>query len=206
MPKVCLIDYGSGNVHSARKALMRVAESAHDVVLSGDPDVIASADRLVLPGVGAFAACMARLSAQDGVVDAMNEAVAKGRPFLGICVGMQLLADRGLEHGETGGLGLIGGTVRRLETGALKSPHMGWNDVRARGQRHPLLPPDGDAYFVHSFVFEPEDDAVIAATAEYGEPVPALIARGNVAGTQFHPEKSQAYGLALLSNFLEWRP
>ncbi|WP_031551252.1 imidazole glycerol phosphate synthase subunit HisH [Parvularcula oceani] len=209
MSVVCLIDYGSGNVHSARKALLHAASEAgrgQEVVLSSDPETIRSADRLVLPGVGAFASCMGRLEAADGVIAALREAVSSGRPFLGICVGMQLLADRGLEHGDTKGLGLIGGTVRPLETGALASPHMGWNTVAPAGAPHPLLPPEGDAYFVHSYCFDPADPSDVAAECDYGERFPAMVARGNVAGTQFHPEKSQGFGLSLLRNFLEWRP
>ena len=205
MRTCCLIDYGSGNVHSARKALMH-ANADHDVVLSGDPDVITRADRVVLPGVGAFASCIGRLREADGVIEAIGAFVASGRPFLGICVGMQLMADRGEEHGGADGLGLIAGTVRRLDTKGLASPHMGWNDVRAVRGGHAVLPPDGDAYFVPSYAYEPEDEAVIAATADYPAPFPAMIARDNLVGTQFHPEKSQTYGLALLANFLEWSP
>lgn len=206
MQTCCLIDYGSGNVHSARKALMRAGEGKHDVVLSGDPAVIAAADHVVLPGVGAFGSCMKRLAAAGGVIDAIGHFAASGKPFLGICVGMQLMADFGEEHGGAAGLGLIGGKVLSLDTGDLPCPHMGWNDVRAVGERHPILPPDGDAYFVHSFAYEPSDDGVVAATTDYPTPFPAMIARDNLVGTQFHPEKSQGYGLALLGNFLEWRP
>ena len=208
MQTLALIDYGSGNLHSAEKALSRVAAERGDaveVVVTDDPDVILRADRIVLPGVGAFGACRQALGARDGVIEAMTEAVQqKGRPFLGICVGMQLLATRGLEYGEHQGLGWIPGEVRPLAAPALKIPHMGWNDVRARG--HDLLPPDGDAYFVHSYHFAPEDEDVIAATCSYGEEFPAAIISGNVAGVQFHPEKSQGYGLALLGNFIEWSP
>ena len=206
MQTCCLIDYGSGNVHSARKALALAGGGAHDVVLSADPEVIARADRVVLPGVGAFASCMRRLRGAGGVVDAIRTFAASGRPFLGICVGMQLMADEGEEHGPTPGLGLVAGRVTKLDTGALPSPHMGWNDVRARGARHPVLPGDADAYFVHGYAFEPADDAVVAASADYPAPFPAVIARGNLVGTQFHPEKSQAYGLDLLSRFLGWAP
>ena len=206
MQTCCLIDYGSGNVHSARKALALAGGGAHAVTLSGDPDVIARADRVVLPGVGAFASCVGRLRAADGVVDAIADFARTGRPFLGICVGMQLMATRGEEHGGADGLGLIAGQVRKLDTGGLPSPHMGWNDVTAREPRHPVLPPDGNAYFVHSYAYEPDDDAVIAATADYPAPFPAMIAQGNLVGTQFHPEKSQGFGLALLAGFLEWSP
>ena len=206
MQTCCLIDYGSGNVHSARKALAHVGGGRHEVLLSSDPDVIARADRVVLPGVGAFASCMGRLSEADGVIDAIRAFVGTGRPFLGICVGMQLMADEGEEHGGAKGLGLITGRVTKLDTAGLPSPHMGWNDVRAAGPRHPILPPDGDAYFVHAYAYEPDDPSVVAATADYPAPFPAMIARDALVGTQFHPEKSQAYGLALLRNFLEWSP
>lgn len=206
MSTVCLVDYGSGNVHSARKALVRAAEGRHEVIQSGAAEHLLRADRIVLPGVGAFAACAQRLRAQSETHQALMEAAARGTPLLGICVGMQLLADKGLEHGETAGLGLIPGTVVPLDTGGLKSPHMGWNTVGATGAPHPLLPADGDAYFVHSYRFAPQDEADIAAVCRYGETFPAMVARGTVAGTQFHPEKSQAYGLALLAHFLEWRP
>ena len=205
MRTCCLIDYGSGNVHSARKALALAGGGAHAVALTPDPDAIARADRVVLPGVGAFAGCMARLRAADGVTEAIHAFAATGRPFLGICVGMQLMADAGEEHGGARGLGLIPGRVAKLETEGLASPHMGWNDVRATAP-HPVLPPDGDAYFVHSFAYRPNDPDVIAATTDYPRPFPAAIARGNLFGTQFHPEKSQDYGLALLANFLKWSP
>ena len=206
MRTCCLIDYGSGNVHSARKALLRAGDGAHEVRLTGDPEAILGADRVVLPGVGAFASCARRLRAADGLVEAIAEYAASGRPFLGICVGMQLMADEGEEHGGAKGLGLIAGRVVRLDTGGLPAPHMGWNDVRAAGGGHPILPEDGDAYFVHSYAFAPQDPSVVAATADYPEAFPAMIAEGNLVGTQFHPEKSQAYGLALLAGFLEWSP
>ncbi|RFB05183.1 imidazole glycerol phosphate synthase subunit HisH [Parvularcula marina] len=208
MQTVALIDYGSGNLHSAEKALSSVAEegaSAARICVTSSPKEILKADRIVLPGVGAFGACMAALSARDGVIDALREAVLdKGAPFLGICVGMQLLASRGFEHGEHQGLGWIAGSVRALKAEGLKIPHMGWNDVQAK--EHALFPPDGDAYFVHSFCFDAEDPADIAATATYGETFPAAIIRKNIAGVQFHPEKSQTYGLSLLGNFLNWEP
>ena len=207
MASVLLLDTGSGNVHSARKAL--VAAGAGDVSLTDDPDALRRAERVLLPGVGAFASCAARLRARDGLEEALREAAGRGTPVLGICVGMQLLADEGLEHGRTPGLGLIPGVVRPLRADGLRVPHMGWNEVEATSG-HPLLPPPsigaGHAYFVHSYAFDPGDPSVVAATCTYGEAFPALIARGNVAGTQFHPEKSQAYGVALLSRFLEWRP
>lgn len=205
MQRVALIDYGSGNLHSAAKALARVAEGQAEIEVTSRPEEIVLADRVVLPGVGAFGACMAALDARDGVVDALEEVVRqKGRPFLGICVGMQLLATRGLEHGPHEGLGWIPGTVRPLRAPGRKVPHMGWNDVVSGGW--PVLPPDGDAYFVHSYCFEADDPHTVAARCEYGETFPAAILSGNVAGVQFHPEKSQAYGLGLLRNFLNWEP
>ena len=209
---VALINYGSGNLRSAEKALVRAAAGRHDIVVTDDPDVIAVADRVVLPGVGAFAACMSALEARSGVIAAMEEAVhGKGAPFLGICVGMQLLASRGLEFGETPGLDWIGGDVRKLEDGgdpAIKIPHMGWNGLSDVAD-HPLFAglQDGQTvYFTHSFAFFPRDSADVAAYVAHGERFPAAVARGNVAGVQFHPEKSQAVGLDLLARFLEWRP
>jgi len=211
MQRVALIDYGSGNLRSAEKALARIADGAAEIVLTADPDVIARADRLVLPGVGAFAACMAGLRARAGVIEAMEEAVRRrGAPFLGICVGMQLLASRGLEFGETPGLGWIPGEVRQLAPAdpACKVPHMGWNALEGVAD-HPLFAPfrNGEAvYFTHSFAFFPEDERDVTAWADHGGRFPAAVARGNVAGVQFHPEKSQKPGLALLARFLEWRP
>ncbi|MEE4211138.1 MAG: imidazole glycerol phosphate synthase subunit HisH [Parvularcula sp.] len=206
MPTVCLIDYGAGNLHSAAKGLERAApDSSVRVIASAEPRDILNADRLVLPGVGAFKSCAEGLRARPGLEDAIHRFVEGGRPFLGICVGMQLLATRGLEHGETEGLGLVPGTVRLLETGELIRPHMGWNDVVSR-RPHPLLPPDGDAYFVHSFALEAENESDVAAHCIYGETFPALVVRDNVAGAQFHPEKSGAYGQEFLRRFLEWSP
>ncbi|MEM9421986.1 MAG: imidazole glycerol phosphate synthase subunit HisH [Pseudomonadota bacterium] len=208
MQTVVLVDYGSGNVHSARKALVRAAHEAGiaaDIVLSGDPDRVAKADRVVLPGVGAFGACRAMLDGKAGLVDALTHSVLEEKqPFLGICVGMQLLADEGVEHGHAAGLGWIGGQIRPLSAPGLKIPHMGWNTVEGAG--HPLLPPDGDAYFVHSYCFQPNKPDAVAAQSTYGETFCAMVAKGNVAGVQFHPEKSQAYGLQFLSNFLTWDP
>jgi glutamine amidotransferase len=212
MQSVALINYGSGNLRSAEKALIRAADGTSEIVVTDDPDIIAVADRVVLPGVGAFAACMGALEARSGVIEAMTEAVhGKGAPFLGICVGMQLLASRGLEFGETPGLDWIAGDVRKLEDGGdpvIKIPHMGWNGLTEVGD-----PPvfgglkDGQTvYFTHSFAFFPKDSADVAAYVEHGERFPAAVARGNVAGVQFHPEKSQAVGLDLLARFLEWRP
>jgi len=211
MARVALIDYGSGNLRSAEKALARVAEGAAEILVTADPETIAHADRIVLPGVGAFAACMSALKARDGVVEAMTEAVkGRGAPFLGICVGMQLLATKGLEFGETPGLDWIPGEVKRLEAAdaTIKIPHMGWNPLVGAAD-HPLFAPfqSGDAvYFTHSFAIFPSNPTDVAAYAEHGVRFPAAVARGNVAGVQFHPEKSQKPGLALLKRFLEWRP
>ena len=206
MPTVCLIDYGAGNLHSAARGLERAAPNADlNLVVSADPHDILQADRLVLPGVGAFASCAAGLRARPGLEEALHKAVReKQRPFLGICVGMQLLADRGLEHGGATGLELIPGEVRPMKAEGLRLPHMGWNDVRALTE-HPLLPADDNAYFVHSFAFDGPAENVIA-DATYGETFPAVVAKDNVAGAQFHPEKSGAYGQAFLRQFLEWRP
>ena len=211
MQSVALIDYGSGNLRSAEKALRRAAGERADIVVTHDPEVVARADRIVLPGVGAFAACMAHLRERDGLVEAMTEAVKdRGAPFLGVCVGMQLLATRGLEFGETPGLDWIEGDVVRMEPAnpALKVPHMGWNALEAR-RDHPLLngePEGAHMYFTHSFALKPADPDDVVAFADHGGVFVAAVARGNVAGVQFHPEKSQAAGLKLLSNFLEWRP
>jgi glutamine amidotransferase len=214
---IAVVDYGSGNLHSAAKALERAAcESGTNepILVTRDPDAVARAERVVLPGVGAFADCKRGLDAVPGMVEAMTEAVRKkGRPFLGICVGMQLLAERGREHGVTEGLGWIKGEVDRIAPSdpALKIPHMGWNTLAARAA-HPLfagipLGPQGlHAYFVHSYQLEPADPGDLVAEADYGGPVTAAVARGNIAGTQFHPEKSQKLGLALLANFLRWKP
>ena len=211
MQSVALINYGSGNLRSAEKALIRAADGKSEIVVTDDPDVVANADRVVLPGVGAFAACMAALEARSGVIEAMTEAVhGKGAPFLGICVGMQLLASRGLEFGETPGLDWIAGDVKRLESRdpAIKIPHMGWNNLLDVTDQ-PVMAglKDGETvYFTHSFAFFPRDSADVAAYVAHGERFPAAVARGNVAGVQFHPEKSQAVGLDLLARFLEWRP
>lgn len=218
MPTVAIIDYGSGNLHSAAKAFERASREGGaglDVVVTSDPAAVLAAERVVLPGVGAFADCKRGLDAVAGMRDALEEAVrAKGRPFLGICVGMQLLATRGLEHGVTPGLGWIAGEVRAIEPRdpALKIPHMGWNTLTVPEPRHPLLTgiptgPDGlHAYFVHSYHFVADEPRVVAAETDYGGPVTAVVADGNIAGTQFHPEKSQALGLKLIQNFLAWRP
>jgi glutamine amidotransferase len=211
MQRVALINYGSGNLRSAEKALIRAADGKSEIVVTDDPDVIANADRVVLPGVGAFAACMAAFEARPGVSEAMTEAVhGKGAPFLGICVGMQLLASRGLEFGETPGLDWIAGDVRRLETTdpAIKIPHMGWNNLAEVSDQPVVAGLKGGetVYFTHSFAFFPKDERDVAAYVDHGGRFPAAVARGNVAGVQFHPEKSQASGLDLLARFLEWRP
>ncbi len=212
MQSVALINYGSGNLRSAEKALIRAADGRSEIVVTDDPDVIAVADRIVLPGVGAFAACMAALESRPGVIEAMTEAVhGKGAPFLGICVGMQLLASRGLEFGETPGLDWIAGDVRKLDDGGdptIKIPHMGWNGLNGVSDQpvFAALKDGQTVYFTHSFAFFPKDERDVAAYVDHGERFPAAVARGNVAGVQFHPEKSQASGLSLLARFLEWRP
>jgi glutamine amidotransferase len=214
---VAIVDYGSGNLHSAAKAFERAARETglnQPIVVTRDPAVVADADRVVLPGVGAFADCRRGLDAVDGMVEALQEAVRrKGRPFFGICVGMQLLAERGREYEVTEGLGWIAGEVDRIAPSdpGLKIPHMGWNTLNA-ARRHPLL--EGltlgrqgrHAYFVHSYQLRPDDRADLVAEADYGGSITAMVARDNIAGTQFHPEKSQKLGLALIANFLQWKP
>ena len=214
---VAIVDYGSGNLHSARKAFERAAREAgvdEEIVVTSDPAAVAKADRIVLPGVGAFADCRRGLDGVDGMVDAMTEAVRRnGRPFFGICVGMQLMASRGLEYQTTLGLDWIGGDVKAIEPedAGLKIPHMGWNTLHPQ-REHPLLDgietgPNGlHAYFVHSFALDPKNQDEVMAVTDYGGPLTALVARDNMAGTQFHPEKSQKLGLALIANFLKWRP
>jgi len=199
---VALIDYGAGNLQSVKNALK--AAGAEDIRVTADPAEVMSADRIVLPGVGAFAHCMGALSAIPGMVDALNEATGPGaKPFLGICVGMQLMAEAGEEHGRHAGLGWVKGTVRLIETtdATVKIPHMGWNDVVPTAP-HPLIAA-GEAYFLHSYAFDGDD---VLATTSHGGPVVAAIGRDNRVGVQFHPEKSQRFGLSLLSRFLEWRP
>jgi glutamine amidotransferase len=215
MPTVAIIDYGSGNLHSAAKAFERAAREGGyggAVAVTSDPVQVRAADRIVLPGVGAFADCKAGLDGVVGMRAALEDAVrVRKRPFLGICVGMQLLATRGREHGVTEGLGWIPGEVRRIAPAGpeLKIPHMGWNTLAVM-RPHPLLAGietgnDGlHGYFVHSYALFPNDPADVVAVTDYGGPVTALVARGNVAGTQFHPEKSQRLGLALIANFLRW--
>lgn len=214
---VAIIDYGSGNLHSATKAFERMnAESGAGlkVHLTADPDIVRNAERIVLPGVGTFADCRNGLLAVEGMMEALEEAVRQqGRPFLGICVGMQLMAEKGLEHGETPGFGWISGEVRAIEPNdpALKIPHMGWNTLDVI-HPHELLegietgPRGFHAYFVHSYHLAASDRGDIVAETDYGGPVTAMVARGNLVGTQFHPEKSQKLGLALIANFLRWRP
>ncbi len=201
---LALIDYGAGNLHSVHNALK--AAGAVDVVVTADPATVAKADRIVLPGVGAFAHCFEALSAIDGMVDAMERRVrGEGVPFLGICVGMQLLADAGVEHGITKGLGWISGTVRAITPSHdIKIPHMGWNDV-VPADDAPLIE-TGEAYFLHGYHFEGADGAEILATTSHGGPLVAAIGRDNIIGVQFHPEKSQAYGINFLKRFLEWQP
>lgn len=215
--QVAIIDYGSGNLRSAQKSFERAARTAGlsaRIDLVSRPEQVASADRVVLPGVGAYRDCHDGLVAIDGMWEALEEhCQAKAKPFLGICVGMQLMATRGLEHGETAGFGWIHGDVVRIEVDSsdLKIPHMGWNTLDVV-RPHPLLTgidtgPDGQhAYFVHSYHLKAEKPEDVVATAAYGEAITAMVARDNMAGTQFHPEKSQALGLALISNFLNWAP
>jgi glutamine amidotransferase len=214
---VAIIDYGSGNLHSAAKAFERAAResgNAQPIGVTSDPEAVRRADRVVLPGVGAFADCRRGLDRLPGMVEALCETVLRrGQPFLGICVGMQLMAERGREYETTQGLGWIAGEVCRISPGdpGLKIPHMGWNTLTER-RPHPLfvgipLGAQGlHAYFVHSYHLRVADHADLVAESDYGGPVTALIARDNYAGTQFHPEKSQKLGLALIANFLNWKP
>lgn len=213
-PIVALIDYGSGNLRSAEKALARAAmerTTGQDVVVTSDADAVAKAERIVLPGVGAFADCMAGLSALPGMIQTLNDAVLIRRtPFLGICVGMQLMATVGREFGDHAGLGWIEGEVVRLmpPDPVLKIPQMGWNELTVL-RPHPLfvgLEAGAHAYFLHSFAMNPASASDLIATTDYGGTITAAVARDNFAGMQFHPEKSQAVGLRLLGNFLVWRP
>ena len=205
---IALIDYGAGNLHSVKNALL--AAGAPAIAVTADPATVRGARRIVLPGVGSFRACYEGLTGIPGMVDALEDKVlGEGVPFLGICVGMQLLADRGLEFGETPGLGWIGGEVRLIERTdpAIRVPHMGWNDVALtphHGDHHLLR--EGEAYFLHSYHFHAEDGRDIAAMTDHGGGLVAAVARGNIAGVQFHPEKSQTFGLDLLARFLEWDP
>jgi glutamine amidotransferase len=211
---VAIVDCGSGNLRSAAKAFERAAaenDIPSDIQVTNQPEAVAAADRIVLPGVGAFADCRQGLAAVSGVEEALNEAVViRARPFLGICVGMQLMAERGREFGTTEGLGWIGGEVVPIEPrdAALKIPHMGWNEIEARAD-HPMLAGLGagtHAYFVHSYHFRLTDAAYLVAVTDYGGLLAAIIGRENLVGTQFHPEKSQAAGLRLIGNFLRWCP
>ncbi len=214
---VAIIDYGSGNLHSAAKAFERAARDGGlpaSIEVTSDPQAVSRADRIVLPGVGAFPDCRAGLLAIDGMAEALDEGVrGKGKPFLGICVGMQLLAECGLEHRETPGLGWIGGTVAAIAPNdpKLKIPHMGWNNLALR-RAHPVF--DGvatgengqNAYFVHSFHFVASNERDVIAVTDYGGALTAAVGRDTIVGVQFHPEKSQNFGLRLISNFLRWRP
>lgn len=202
---LALIDYGAGNLHSVANALK--AAGAESVQVTADPDLVRAADRIVLPGVGSFKACAEGLRAIPQLVEAMSERVLVGAaPFLGICVGMQLLASRGVEHGITPGLDWIGGEVRLIERTdpAIKIPHMGWNDVMIRP--HAPLLENGEAYFLHSYHFVPDDGHHALAMTDHGGGLVAAVGRDTIMGVQFHPEKSQAYGLALLRAFLDWKP
>jgi glutamine amidotransferase len=216
MSSVALIDYGSGNLASAAKALARAADGKFEIITTADPQVVLDAERVVLPGVGAFADCMRGLSAVPGMVEALREKVLKeGAPFLGICVGMQLLATVGVEFGRHAGLGWIAGEVVKItpndfpsNEAPLKIPHMGWNELKIE-QPHALLDgiaPGSHAYFVHSFQLKPALPDDLIATTDYGGALTAMVGNENIAGTQFHPEKSQATGIRLLENFLRWRP
>jgi imidazole glycerol-phosphate synthase subunit HisH len=211
---VVIIDYGSGNLRSAAKAFERAAAEAGiavDIEVTNTPEVVAGADRIVLPGVGAFADCRSGLAAISGLEEALHEAaIARARPFLGICVGMQLLAERGREFETVDGLGWIDGEVVAIEPKdpGLKIPHMGWNEIEPRTE-HPLLAElsaGTHGYFVHSYHFRLAEAADLLAVTDYGGPLAAVIGRGNLVGTQFHPEKSQEAGLRLIGNFLRWRP
>jgi glutamine amidotransferase len=214
---VAIVDYGSGNLHSAAKAFERAArESGHDqpIKVTSDPAQVATADRVVLPGVGAFADCRRGLDAVPGMIDALETSVRKqGKPFFGICVGMQLMAERGREYQVTPGLGWIAGEVDRIAPNDpnLKIPHMGWNTLNML-KAHPLLEdiplgPDGlHAYFVHSYELKTAQASDLVAQADYGGPLTAIVGRDNMVGTQFHPEKSQRLGLKLIANFLKWKP
>jgi len=214
---VAIVDYGSGNLHSAAKAFERAAREcghAEPILVTSDPDAVARAERVVLPGVGAFADCRRGLDAVTGMVEALNERVRRqGRPFLGICVGMQLMAERGREYEVTQGLGWIPGEVDRIKPSDpdLKIPHMGWNTLNVLRPHKliegiPVGPQGLHAYFVHSFHLKPTERSDLVAEADYGGPVTAIVGCDTVVGTQFHPEKSQRLGLTLIANFLKWKP
>ena len=210
---IVIVDYGSGNLRSAAKAFERAATDAglgETVIVSADAKALAAADRIVLPGVGAFGDCKRGLEALPGMIDALAEQVLrKQKPFFGICVGMQLMAEIGREHGEHQGLGWIKGVVEAIKPAdpSLKVPHMGWNELQFT-RSHPLFAglANRDAYFVHSYHLKPSDPADVLATVDYGGPIVAAVGRDNIVGTQFHPEKSQANGLAIIANFLRWKP
>jgi imidazole glycerol-phosphate synthase subunit HisH len=210
--KVAVVDYGSGNLASASRALMLAAERSGldaEVRVTADPDYVARADRVVLPGQGAFADCARGLAAVSGMREAIDSAAARGNPFLGICVGMQLMAERGLEHDVTPGFGWIRGDIAEMPAPGLRLPQMGWNGLEFTPGAHPLLDglaPGDHAYFVHSFALTGGDPRHEIAMTEYGGPVVAMVAAGNRAGTQFHVEKSQDVGLRILGNFLRWTP
>ena len=212
---VAVVDYGSGNLRSAAKALERAAAEigrSGTVDVTADPKALERASHIVLPGVGAFGDCMAGLGGLGGMLDALERHVIRDRkPFLGICVGMQLMAERGLEHGVQQGLGWMAGEVRPLETPDrdLKIPHMGWNQLELLTTDHPVLADIAEgahAYFVHSYAVHAENPVEVLASVEYGGLIASIIGRDNMVGTQFHPEKSQITGLTLLRNFLRWRP
>lgn len=206
--RIAIVDYGAGNLRSVSNALKAVVASrAVEIEVTASAEALRTADRIILPGVGAFGACINALRAVPGMEEALREAVIdRGRPFLGVCVGMQLMASRGLEHGEHAGLGWIAGDVVRIEphAAALKVPHMGWNRV-VLNFPHPLLV-EGEAYFLHSYHMQTADAAHRLAATDYGATITAAIGRDNMVGVQFHPEKSQAYGLAILDRFLDWNP
>ncbi|MDG1708317.1 MAG: imidazole glycerol phosphate synthase subunit HisH [Emcibacteraceae bacterium] len=212
--KTVIIDYGSGNLKSAEKSTLRAARDAGldmDVIVTSSPKEVLSADRIILPGVGAFADCMRGLKSLDGMIDALEEAVlTQKKPFLGICVGMQLLADAGLEHGRTEGLGWINGTVEMIKVSdpKLKVPHMGWNNLDLVSDHTVLngIESGEHAYFVHSYHFKTANHTNTLAHVDYSTKITAMIGRDNIIGTQFHPEKSQSLGLKLLENFLKWSP
>ncbi|WP_084396285.1 imidazole glycerol phosphate synthase subunit HisH [Henriciella aquimarina] len=213
MAYLALIDYGSGNLHSAERALRTAASAsgaACEIHVTADADMVRRADRIVLPGVGHYADCAKGLRAVPGLEDALGEAVIdRAVPFFGICVGMQLMADRGLEDGETPGFGWIQGDVDRIKAApGLPVPHMGWNGLQLH-QDHPVLQGLGEdphVYFTHSYAMQLKDNGDLAASTDYGAPITAVIARDNMVGTQFHPEKSQRVGLQMLANFMAWRP
>jgi imidazole glycerol-phosphate synthase subunit HisH len=209
---VAVVDYGSGNLASAARGLSLAAEQqglAADICITADPELVGRANRIVLPGQGAFADCAAGLAAVPGLKEAMLRRVAEGAPFLGICVGMQLMAERGLEFGVTEGLGWVQGEIAPMQVSNQRLPHMGWNELVFEPESHPLLAglqPGDHAYFVHSYALQASRPEQVLATTDYDGPVVAMVAAGNCAGTQFHVEKSQRVGLQILGNFLRWSP